>query len=141
MKILHNVQWFFANILYIIVILFYKHMDKVEFPFDTEAFFQKCVKNKNFPRNDFEKQAILLRLLKDFEDRKYSEQEVNEAIKKYFEDYTLLRRELINFGYMQRNPLTAEYWVVKRELTKEDIRKNTILRRHSKPYKVLEEDK
>ena len=109
-------------------------MDKVEFPFDTEAFFQKCVKHKNFPRNDFEKQAILLRLLKDFEDRKYTEQEVNEIIKKYFEDYTLLRRELINFGYVQRNPLTAEYWVVKRELTKEDIRKNTILRRHAEAF-------
>ncbi len=106
----------------------------IEFPFDAEAFFQKCVKNKNFPRNDFEKQAILLRLLKDFEDRKYTEQEVNEIIKKYFEDYTLLRRELINFGYMQRNSLTSEYWVVKRELTKEDIKNNTILRRHAEAF-------
>jgi len=113
-------------------------MDKVEFPFDTEAFFQKCVKNKNFPRNDFEKQAILLRLLKDFEDRKYTEQEVKDIIKKYFEDYTLLRRELINFGYMQRNPLTAEYQVVKRELAKEDIKKNTILRRHAQPFIKLD---
>ena len=116
-------------------------MEKVIFPFDTEAFFQKCVKHNNIPRNDFLKQAILLRLLDDFEDKKiYKEEEVNESIRKHFEDYTTLRRELINFGYMQRNPTTAEYWVVKRTLTKEDIRNNTLLRRHAKAYKILEED-
>ncbi|MBW2970376.1 DUF2087 domain-containing protein [Candidatus Woesearchaeota archaeon] len=116
-------------------------MEKVQFPFDTEEFFQKCVKHNNFPKNDFLKQAVLIHLVKEFEDnKKYKEQEVNEKIKKYFEDYTLLRRELINFGYMQRNSETAEYWVVKRELTKDDIRNNTILRRHAKPYKILEED-
>jgi len=116
-------------------------MEEVEFPFDTEQFFEKCVKNKHFPKNDFEKQAILLRIIEDFEDnQKYTEQEVNEKIKKYFDDTSLLRRELINFGYMQRNPYTSEYWVVKRTLTKEDIKKNTLLRRHAKAFKILEED-
>ena len=115
-------------------------MQEIKFPFDIEEFFKKCVKHKNFPRNDFEKQAVLLVLLKEFEDnRKYKEQEVNEIIKKYFDDYTLLRRELINFGYMQRNSITGEYWVVKRILTKEDVRKNTLLRRHAEAYKVLDD--
>lgn len=117
-----------------------QQMEEIIFPFDADALFKKCVKNKNFPRNDFLKQAILLKLLEEFEDNKiYLEQEVNEKIKKYFEDYTTIRRELINFGYMKRKPLTQEYWVVKRTLTKEDIRNNTLLRRHAEPYHVLED--
>ncbi len=119
-----------------------KDEEKVEFPFDKEAFFKKCVKHDNIPANDFLKQAILLKLLDEFEDNKiYSEQEVNEKIKKYFSDFVWLRRELINFGYMRRDVLKAEYWVVKRELMKDNIRKNTLLRRHAKDYKILDEDK
>lgn len=38
---------------------------------------------------------------------------------------------------MQRDPLKGEYWVVKRNLTKEDIEKNTLLKRHAKAYKIL----
>jgi hypothetical protein len=100
-----------------------------------EKFFLKSVKHKQIPKNDFKKQAILLKLVELFEDgKKYPEEEVNCIIKKYFEDYTLLRRELINFRYMQRNPRTGEYWVVKREFTDKDIEENTILKRHSQPY-------
>jgi len=117
-------------------------MENVRFPFDIDEFFEKCVRNKNIPSNDFEKQAILLKLLDEFEDDViYTEQEVNEKIRKYFDDCALLRRELINFGYMQRDPHKGTYWVVKRMLTREDIRKNTILRRHAKSFKILEEEK
>lgn len=117
-------------------------MEKIIFPFDAEKFFQKCVRAKNFPKNDFEKQAILIYLLDNFEDKKkYSEKEVNEKIKTYFEDYATIRRELINFGYMQRNPHLGEYWVVKRELTEEDIKNNVRLRRHAQAYKILGEEK
>lgn len=116
-----------------------ENMNEIKFPFDIDKFFEKNVKNKTFPRNDFEKQAILLKLIEKFKDEiKYTEQEVNEMIKKFFEDYTLLRRELINYGYMQRNPTTGEYWVAKRILTKEDIEKNTLLKRHAKAYGVLD---
>ena len=113
-------------------------MEIIKFPFNTGEFFKKCVKHKNIPRNDFEKQALLIELLKNFEDKKYLEPEVNEVIKRFFEDYSSLRRELINFGYMQRDPYKGEYWVVKRELSKEDIRKNTLLKKHAEPFKVLE---
>ncbi len=107
----------------------------VKFPFDISNFFEKCVKHKTIPKNDFEKQAILLKLLDEFEDnRKYSEPEVNAKLKKYFEDYVSLRRELINFGYMQRNSLTGEYWVVKRTFTVDDINNNTLLKKHAKAF-------
>ncbi len=52
-------------------------MNEVQFPFDINVFFKKCVQSKQFPRNDFEKQAILLTLLKEFKDKRvYTEEEV-----------------------------------------------------------------
>ncbi|HLC32615.1 MAG TPA: DUF2087 domain-containing protein [Candidatus Nanoarchaeia archaeon] len=110
-------------------------MTQITFPFDTEKLWEKFVKHHVFPKKDFQKQAILLRLLEEFEDKRiYAENEVNEKLAKHFEDYTFLRRELINFGYMQRNPNTAEYWVVKRTFTHADIEKNPLLKRHAEPY-------
>ncbi len=107
----------------------------VKFPFDISNFFEKCVKHKTVPKNDFEKQAILLKLLEEFEDnQKYPEPKVNDKLKKHFEDYVSLRRELINFGYMQRNSLTGEYWVVKRTFTTDDINNNTLLKKHAKAF-------
>ncbi len=110
-------------------------MSSIQFPFDIEKFFERCVKSKTIPKNDFEKQAVLLCLLKEFEnDKQYAEQEVNEKLKKHFDDFTLLRRELVNFSYMQRNPYTGEYWVVRRTLTLEALEKNTLLKRHAKAF-------
>jgi len=80
-------------------------IDGIKFPFDIEVFFERCMKNNNLPKNDFEKQAVLLRLLDYFEDgRKYGKSEVNDMIRKYFDDAALLKRELVNFGYIQRDP-------------------------------------
>ncbi len=85
-------------------------MENVKFPFDIDEFFKKYVKNKSFPKNDFEKQAILIKLMENFKDnRKYPEPEVNKIIKKHFEDHVFVRRELINFGYLQRDPYKGEY--------------------------------
>lgn len=96
-----------------------------------DNFFQKCIKNQIFPRNDAKKQIILKRIMQDFDFNKvYTEQEVNIIIKKYFEDYTTIRRELINFGYMERNPYKGEYKVIKKELTNEDFSKISRLKEH-----------
>ena len=83
----------------------------------------------------------MLKVLEEFSDKKYSEEEINEIIHKYFSDQALIRRELINFGYMKRDPSKGIYWVVKRVLTEDDVRNNTLLRRHAKAFKVLPEDK
>lgn len=96
-----------------------------------EHFFKECVKNQVFPRNDAEKQVLLSRIMQDFEEGKtYSEEEINKIIKKYFEDFALIRRELVNFGYMQRSPGGVKYKVLKKQLSKEDIAKITKLARH-----------
>ncbi|MBW3018093.1 DUF2087 domain-containing protein [Candidatus Woesearchaeota archaeon] len=114
-------------------------MAKVEFNLDEDKFFEKSVKNKNFPKNDALKQVILKKITAEFEKNKiYSEQEVNSKIKKYFEDNVLIRRELINFGYMQRDPAKAEYWVIKYELSKEDFLKIDRLKRHAKELGIID---
>lgn len=73
-----------------------------------EQFFERHVENNQFPSNDALKQIILKKIMKDFEFEKiYTETEVNEIIKKYFDDFTLIRRELINFGYAQKSRFLA----------------------------------
>lgn len=115
--------------------------NKIIFNVDEEKYFADCVQNKNLPKNDASKQIILKRIMKDFEkNRIYSEQEVNEIIKKYFEDYATLRRELINFGYMTRDNLTQNYKVVKTELFKEDYLAITRLKEHAQRLGILEKD-
>jgi hypothetical protein len=115
--------------------------EKINYGLDEEKFFEKCSKNQNIPSNDALKQILLKKIIADFrEKRKYSEQEVNNAIKKHFEDCALIRRELINFGYMQRDPLKGEYWVVKKELTKSDFLKNTMLKRHAIELGIIKEE-
>jgi len=42
---------------------------------------------------------------------------------------------------MQRDSTSGEYWVVKRELTLDDVRNNALLRRHAQSFNVLDEDK
>lgn len=116
-------------------------MEKVQFKEDENKFFDMCVKNKLVPKNDAMKQIIFKRIIQDFDDgKKYTEDEVNEKIKKYFDDFAFIRRELINFGYMQRNPYTSMYWVVKRELFKPDFLKISRLKQHALEIGILKDE-
>lgn len=111
---------------------------EIRFNLDEEKFFTKCMKYQNFPKNDALKQIILKRLMQEFDKgRVYSEIEVNDSIKEYFQDYTTLRRELLNFGYMWRDPSTGEWTVVKKELKKEDYLANRRLKRHAKDLGLI----
>jgi len=89
---------------------------------DEKEFFKDCVEKQKFPKDDREKQIILKNIIKEFDENKeYSEQEVDEIIKKFYNEFTLIRRELINFGYMGRNPYENKYWVTKKELSDEKL--------------------
>ena len=110
-------------------------MTEIIFPFDTQKLFVKCVKNQIFPRNDFKKRVVLIKIAKKFKFNKiYSEQQVNTTIKQYFKDFALIRRELVNFGYMSRDPIKGEFRLLKQTLTKEEIERNTLLKRHAKAF-------
>lgn len=88
-----------------------------------EEIWQKFCKEGYFPKNDMLKQVILQRLMEEFDRDEYGEQEVNEIILRHYDDFALIRRELINFGYMQRDPQLGEYIVKKRKLSEEDMQK------------------
>lgn len=57
------------------------------------------------------KQQLLEFLVKSFEfERRYRESEVNEILADFYDDYIYLRRELVEFGFLDRDPATGSYW-------------------------------
>ena len=74
------------------------------------------------PKDDVKKQEILSRIARAFEERTYTEDEVNEVIKSLDDDdHVLLRRELVNFGYLNKDPYAGTYLLAKRELSTEEL--------------------
>jgi DNA-binding transcriptional ArsR family regulator len=64
-----------------------------------------------FPASDKKMQVIIKWLADRFEaDRRYTEKEVNEILSRYNPDYATLRRQLIEYGFMQREK--GIYWRV-----------------------------
>jgi len=58
------------------------------------------------------KVIVLTEIAKRFEPgRTYSEKEVNEILLTAYEDYAVLRRYLIEYGYMDREPDGSQYWL------------------------------
>ena len=41
----------------------------------------------------------------------YSEKEINEVLKSVYTDYAIIRRSLIDYGFMERNRDCTEYWI------------------------------
>ncbi len=85
---------------------------------DVEAFERKVINDfsrsdgsvKAFPSQRKKLVVMLGYITRSFEmDRRYSEKEVNEILKKYHPDFASQRRDLIDIGYMQR--ASGEYWL------------------------------
>lgn len=67
---------------------------------------------KVFPTKEKKRVAILRHIMKAFAaDRHYGEKEVNAILKPFYEDYVLLRRNLIDYGFMDRTVDGSAYWV------------------------------
>lgn len=65
-----------------------------------------------FPTKVKRKVAILKQLIRRFDSqRQYSEKEVNEVLGSAFHDYVTLRRNLIEYGFLDRLPDGSCYWV------------------------------
>ncbi len=65
-----------------------------------------------FPTKEKKRVAILRHLMKFFAaDKSYSEKEVNAILKPFYHDYVLLRRSLIDYGFLDRTPDGSSYWV------------------------------
>ena len=88
---------------------------------DADAYDKKVIRDytrkdgslKTLPAQRKKLEAILRYIVKAFEpDKRYSEKQVNEILKRYHNDTATLRRELVGFGLMQREGGGGEYWRV-----------------------------
>lgn len=67
---------------------------------------------KTYPTKEKRKIIVLEAITKNFvKDRKYTEKEVNKILKRIYEDYTTLRRALIEYGFLDRTKNGSCYWV------------------------------
>jgi predicted transcriptional regulator len=85
---------------------------------DVDAYDRKIIndfvssdgKIKAIPAQRKKVDVLLNFIIKSFElDLRYSEKQVNEILKTYFEDFATLRRELIDAKYLARDH--GEYWL------------------------------
>jgi len=65
---------------------------------------------QKIPDAHTKRQVVLQWVLDQLEDRRYKEREISEILKRYFDDYATLRRELINHRLMKREG--GVYWKV-----------------------------
>lgn len=66
----------------------------------------------SYPLKEKKRLAIIRHLSARFTTgRTYSEKEVNEILQPVYEDYALLRRHLIDYGFMNRTPDGSSYWI------------------------------
>lgn len=67
---------------------------------------------KHFPVKEKKKVIIMRRIMKAFDAaRQYTEREVNDVIETFFDDYTTIRRYLIQYGFLDRKTDGSTYWV------------------------------
>lgn len=67
------------------------------------------------PKKMRSKMAVFDFLLEQIEQKgtSFSEKELNEILKVYYDDYALLRRYLVDFGFLSRDKFGIEYVVIK----------------------------
>ncbi|MBB6669874.1 DUF2087 domain-containing protein [Cohnella nanjingensis] len=66
----------------------------------------------HIPKKEKRKLVVLRHLADTFEPgKRYTEKEVNEALKARFEDHATLRRNLIDYRFMDREPNGSHYWL------------------------------
>ncbi|WP_028777511.1 DUF2087 domain-containing protein [Shimazuella kribbensis] len=67
-----------------------------------------------FPQKEKQKVVVLREIAKQLNSEQiYSEAQLNGTLKGIFEDYVLIRRYLIEYGFLDRKPDGSEYWVKK----------------------------
>jgi len=67
---------------------------------------------KRFPAKEKRKIIIMQKIMGDFSAGiDYNEKEVNEIIKRFFDDFESVRRALIQYGFMDRTKDGTRYWV------------------------------
>lgn len=69
---------------------------------------------KTFPLKEKHRLIVAGEMTKRFQpDERYSEKEINQQLKEVYSDYVLLRRYLIENGFLDRKTDGSEYWLKK----------------------------
>ncbi|MEH6937313.1 DUF2087 domain-containing protein [Bacillus sp. JJ664] len=67
---------------------------------------------KKFPLKEKQKLVVLREIVKRFEPNKiYHEKEINEVLTTIYDDYVILRRYLVEYGFIDRKPDGSQYWL------------------------------
>lgn len=70
------------------------------------------LKLKTFPKKEKKKIVILTKIAEQFDGgKRYSEKELNEILKDIYDDYAVIRRYLVDYGFMERTDDCKEYWL------------------------------
>ncbi|HAY98537.1 MAG TPA: transcriptional regulator [Mesotoga sp.] len=76
-------------------------------------FFGEDRKLARFPKREKDRVIVLREIAKVFKPGvKYTEEQTNENLRKFHDDYALLRRYLIEYGLIDRRPDGSCYWLV-----------------------------
>ena len=84
---------------------------------ELQNFLDKSGRVKVWPRKQAAKELVLSYIVGAFEmSRDYAEKEVNSIISERhtFGDFFLIRRELVDRGYLGRTPTGSRYWKIER---------------------------
>lgn len=67
---------------------------------------------KSYPSKEKKKIILLKEIVKNFAKGKiYKEVEINRVLKRIYEDNVAIRRDLIDYGFLERTKNCKEYWV------------------------------
>lgn len=67
---------------------------------------------KKFPPKEKQRLVVLREISRQFESGHiYSEKELNQLLKGIYDDYVMIRRYLIEYGFLDRKADGSEYWV------------------------------
>lgn len=67
---------------------------------------------KKFPPKEKQRLIVLREITKRFESNtNYSEKEINQILEDMYDDYVLIRRYLIEYGFLERKSDGSQYWL------------------------------
>lgn len=85
-------------------------------------------KIRYFPAKEEKRKALLPRFANLFEpNRFYTEEEVKKIIKKIYDDDALIRRYLVDYGYLKRDKYGEKYYRVEVESTMENVKRKELI--------------
>lgn len=77
-----------------------------------KSYIDETGKLKSYPAREKRKIVVLEAISKNFKKGKsYSEYEINLILTRIYSDHVLLRRALIEYGFMERDKTGTKYWV------------------------------